>query len=76
MHLVTKLQRYQEEIRQQREEAIKRKHDEKIKRDQDELAEKERIEKELNDLDLLYKMEKGEIKEDYSKVYKVNLTYN
>ena len=69
--IVTKLQKYQEEIRLQREEALKKKEEQKLKKEREELEEKQRIEEELRQLDLLYKMEKGEIKEDYSQVYKV-----
>lgn len=70
--IVSKLQKYQEDIRLQREEALQKKNLEKQRQKEEDLKEKARIDEELHQLDLLYKMEKGEVDKDYTKVFKVS----
>jgi rRNA processing protein Krr1/Pno1 len=71
--LELKLERYQMEIRQQREDAIKKKQEEKERKMEEEAKEQLRIDREQRELELRYRMERGEINPDYSKIYKVNL---
>ena len=74
-YLANKILKYQEEIKIQREEEIKRKIEERKKKQLEDIKEKERIEKEIQEMNLLHKIEKGEIKQDYSSVYKVSKLY-
>ena len=40
-------------------------------RNKEDIEEKERIEQEVKRLQLLYRIEKGEVKQDYASLYKV-----
>ena len=52
-----------------------RKLEEKLRRQQEELEDQKRIEKEIEKLNLLAKMERGEIEVDYSRIYGVSMLY-